>query len=79
MFRGIAQGKVQATAPLIWSVVSWEEKSIYGAKHTIEMPTTSCETEGLATAIPATALVTDTAGVKTPSAKVKAVPNIHFR
>ena len=33
------------------------------------------ETLGFATAIPATALVTDTAGVKMPSAMVKLVPN----
>ena len=35
----------------------------------------SDETLGFATAIPATALVTETAGVKTPSASVKLVPN----
>ena len=35
---------------------------------------TSLWTEGVATAIPDTALVTDTAGVKTPSARVRLVP-----
>jgi hypothetical protein len=35
-------------------------------------------TEGLATAIPPTALVTETAGVKIPSAMVKPVPNKHW-
>lgn len=44
---------------------------------TIEMGATSLMTDGLATAMPATALVTDTAGVKIPSARVKLVPNIH--
>lgn len=44
---------------------------------TIEMDATSLMTDGLATAMPATALVTDTAGVKIPSARVKLVPNIH--
>lgn len=44
-------------------------------RHTIEMGTTSAPTLGFATAIPATALVTDTAGVKIPSARVRLVPN----
>lgn len=41
----------------------------------MDMGVTSLPTEGLATAIPETALVTDTAGVKTPSASVSDVPN----
>lgn len=41
---------------------------------TIEMGMMSDEILGFATAIPPTALVTDTAGVKTPSANVKLVP-----
>ena len=44
-------------------------------RHTIEMGVTSLATDGFATAIPPTALVTDTAGVKTPSASVRLVPN----
>ena len=36
---------------------------------------TSFATDGLAMAIPETALVTETAGVKTPSARVREVPN----
>lgn len=44
----------------------------------MEIPTTSLETDGFATAIPATALVMETAGVKTPSARVSAVPNMHL-
>lgn len=44
-------------------------------KLTIDIPVISLETEGLATAIPPTALVTETAGVKTPSASVRLVPN----
>ena len=43
----------------------------------MEIGMTSLATEAFATAIPETALVTDTAGVKMPSAKVKAVPKIH--
>jgi hypothetical protein len=43
------------------------------------MPVISFETEGFAMAIPATALVTETAGVKIPSAIVRAVPNRHWR
>ena len=35
---------------------------------------TSPETAGLAIAMPATALVTETAGVNTPSARVRLVP-----
>ena len=38
------------------------------------MGVTSLESLGLATAIPPTALVTDTAGVKIPSASVRLVP-----
>ena len=41
---------------------------------TIEIGVTSLATDGLATAIPDTALVTETAGVKTPSASVRLVP-----
>lgn len=40
-------------------------------KHTIETGTTSLLIDALATAIPPTALVTDTAGVNIPSAMVK--------
>ena len=40
----------------------------------MDIGVTSLETEGFATAIPPTALVTDTAGVKTPSASVRLVP-----
>lgn len=43
--------------------------------HTMEIGVTSLDTDCLATAIPETALVTDTAGVKTPSARVRHVPN----
>jgi hypothetical protein len=42
------------------------------------MGMTSLVTLGLATAIPATALVTDTAGVNIPSAIVKLVPKRHY-
>lgn len=45
-----------------------------GRERTIEIGTTSLETLAFATAIPATALVTDTAGVKIPSASVRLVP-----
>lgn len=45
---------------------------------TIETGVISDPTEGLATAIPLTALVTETAGVKIPSAMVNAVPNKHW-
>ena len=48
-----------------------------GRKRTMEIGTTSCVTLGFATAIPPTALVTETAGVKTPSAIVRLVPKIH--
>jgi hypothetical protein len=41
---------------------------------TMDTGVTSPETDGFATAIPPTALVTDTAGVKTPSASVRLVP-----
>jgi hypothetical protein len=41
----------------------------------MEIETTSFDTEGLATAMPPTALVTETAAVRTPSAMVKLVPN----
>ena len=40
----------------------------------MDMGMTSLETLGFATAIPATALVTDTAGVNMPSARVRLVP-----
>ena len=43
----------------------------------IEMGVVSLVTDGLATAIPATAEVTDTAGVNMPSAIVRLVPNRH--
>ena len=43
----------------------------------MEIPVISPCTEGFATAIPATALVTETAGVKIPSAIVSAVPKRH--
>ena len=42
---------------------------------TIDMATMSEATSGFATAIPPTALVTETAGVNTPSANVRLVPN----
>ena len=42
---------------------------------TMEIGVTSLPTDGFATAIPETALVTDTAGVNTPSASVRLVPN----
>ena len=42
---------------------------------TIEIATMSEATSGFATAIPPTALVTETAGVNTPSASVRLVPN----
>jgi hypothetical protein len=45
----------------------------------IEMGMTCEPTSGLAAAIPLTADVTDTAGVKTPSAKVRAVPSKHWK
>ena len=38
---------------------------------TIEIAVISCEADGLATAMPPTALVTEIAGVKTPSAMVR--------
>ncbi len=41
----------------------------------MEIGVTSAETDGFATAMPATALVTETAGVNMPSAIVKLVPN----
>ncbi len=44
-------------------------------KLTIEMGTTSPETLAFAIAIPETALVTETAGVRIPSASVRLVPN----
>lgn len=44
---------------------------------TIEIPVMSFATEGLAIAIPPTALVTDTAGVRMPSAMVRPVPRRH--
>lgn len=47
-------------------------------KIAIEMGIISLVTEGLAIAIPATADVTDTAGVNMPSAIVKLVPNRHL-
>lgn len=43
----------------------------------IEMGIVSLVTDGLAIAIPATAEVTDTAGVNIPSAMVRLVPNRH--
>lgn len=46
----------------------------HAVRLTIEIGVTSLVTEGFATAIPPTALVTDTAGVKTPSANVRLVP-----
>lgn len=50
--------------------------SLYEAvRLTIEIGVMSPATDGFATAIPPTALVTDTAGVKTPSAIVRLVPN----
>jgi hypothetical protein len=42
--------------------------------HTIDIPEILFATEGFATAMPPTALVTETAGVKTPSAIVNPVP-----
>jgi hypothetical protein len=45
-----------------------------GSRRTIDMGTMSRDTEGLATAMPPTALVIETAGVRTPSAIVSAVP-----
>lgn len=48
-----------------------------GDRLAIEMGATSLATDGFATAIPATALVTETAGVKMPSAIVRDVPNRH--
>jgi len=44
-------------------------------KKAIDIGTTSLPTEGLAMAIPETALVTETAGVKIPSDNVKLVPS----
>ena len=44
------------------------------ALRTMDMGVTSLPTDGFATAIPETALVTETAGVKTPSTRVKLVP-----
>ena len=43
---------------------------------TIEIAVMSCAADGLATAMPPTALVTEIAGVKTPSAMVRLVNNI---
>lgn len=54
--------------------VSDEEDALEIHRLTIEIGVTSFATEGLATAMPPTALVTDTAGVKTPSASVRLVP-----
>jgi hypothetical protein len=48
---------------------------IYVVLRTIEIGTTLEETLLFATAMPPTAEVTDTAGVNTPSAKQRAVPN----
>ena len=45
---------------------------------TMDMGTRSPDTEGLATAMPPTALVIDTAGVRTPSAIVRAVPKSDY-
>lgn len=45
------------------------------ARLTMDIGTMSPDTDGFATAMPPTALVMETAGVKTPSAIVKAVPN----
>jgi hypothetical protein len=45
---------------------------------TIEIGMMSWTTEGFATPIPPTALVTETAGVNIPSAMVKLVPNKHW-
>ena len=47
------------------------QKTIH--KRTIDIGIMSLVTDGLATAIPPTALVTETAGVKTPSAIVNLV------
>ena len=41
----------------------------------MDIGVTSDDTLGFATAIPATALVTETAEVKIPSARVRLVPN----
>jgi hypothetical protein len=43
---------------------------------TIEIAVISCEADGLATAMPPTALVTEIAGVKTPSAMVRLVKKL---
>jgi len=45
---------------------------------TREIPVMSLAVEGFATAIPAAALVTETAGVSTPSAMVNPVAKRHF-
>jgi len=49
-----------------------------GAIPTREIPVMSFATEGFATARPAAALVTETAGVSTPSAIVNPVAKRHF-
>ena len=53
---------------------AWRRLEIHAGswarKLTIEIPVISFVTDSFATAIPPTALVTDTAGVKTPSAIV---------
>lgn len=53
----------------------WPRKSAINMA--IEMGIVSLVTDGLAIAIPATAEVTDTAGVNIPSAMVRLVPNRH--
>jgi hypothetical protein len=48
-------------------------------RKTMEIGTIWFNTEGLATAIPATALVTETAGVRMPSAIVSEVAKRHYK
>jgi hypothetical protein len=54
----------------------WPRKST--TKMAIDIGIVSLVTDGLATAIPPTAEVTDTAGVNMPSAIVRLVPNRHY-
>lgn len=73
LFPLIVSGKVQRGMPTSIQILTVKVMG-EGPLLTIDMGATSLATFGLATAIPPTALVTDTAGVNTPSASVKLVP-----
>lgn len=76
-FLETVQGIIQSTTPTT-VLVGFFIRKLRAKMLTMEIGVTSLATDGLATAMPATALVTETAGVKIPSARVKAVPNRHW-